>query len=428
MSTTQSIQAAATKHSELLQGIAELDYAPSAYEQSTSYLQDLSARKEEADQALKNLLKKTEKERQEHLDLQKSVARKWANKLVGRGDKFAEKATKEEREFLESLEREMEGRGTAERLAAEYEGAKQANQELKAACQKRERLQREVVELYNTIFGGTTSEFPQEDEMENFLRLAEGENDRAQSRLNTLAQGLASLNDAAKMTRDCVKKMEDARMYSGDDIWGFGGRGADMMEANSLTSAQMLASQVDMLVNQARRFDPAIGQVPNVRIPQTSMTDVYFDNIFTDLDMHDKIKTAQSAVLRAQAKLLSEIRASEDRVEAEAYKASKASEALARARRQLHEMREATFLSVATNGAPPAFPESAAASNSEGSAPRSTSPSFKSSQGSPQISMPPPAPSASVSSGPSNWGSMNPYAALLAGKVKKGENGEPGPQ
>jgi hypothetical protein len=45
--------------------------------------------------------------------------------------------------------------------------------------------------------------------------------------------------------------------------------GADMMESNSLTAAHMLAAQADMLINQARRFNSAIGNIPPVRIPQT---------------------------------------------------------------------------------------------------------------------------------------------------------------
>lgn len=49
----------------------------------------------------------------------------------------------------------------------------------------------------------------------------------------------------------------------------FATSGADVMESNSLTAAQMLATQADMLINQARRFNPAVAEVPSVRLPQT---------------------------------------------------------------------------------------------------------------------------------------------------------------
>jgi hypothetical protein len=96
-STTQQIKNFGDKYAELLHGIAELDYAPSALEQSSTYLLSLTKEKTEAEARLKKYLKKTNKEREEHLDLQKSITRKWANKLVGRGAKFEERASKEER-------------------------------------------------------------------------------------------------------------------------------------------------------------------------------------------------------------------------------------------------------------------------------------------------------------------------------------------
>jgi hypothetical protein len=97
MSTTSIIQASAEKHADLLREIANLDYAPSALEQSSEYVQDLTQQKAHAQKQLDKLTKEMAREREEHLDLQRSVTRKWANKLVGRGDKFAERATKEER-------------------------------------------------------------------------------------------------------------------------------------------------------------------------------------------------------------------------------------------------------------------------------------------------------------------------------------------
>lgn len=50
------------------------------------------------------------------------------------------------------------------------------------------------------------------------------------------------------------------------DMWGVGGAGADMMERSAMNSAQGLASQVDMLLNQARRFLPDIRQFPSLQV------------------------------------------------------------------------------------------------------------------------------------------------------------------
>lgn len=98
-------------------------------------------------------------------------------------------------------------------------------------------------------------------------------------------------------------------------MWGVGGAGADMMERSSMNSAQGLASQVDMLINQARRFLPEIRQFPQLQIAKAcvrsatlvvfvladipfirSMTDIYFDNIFSDMKAHGTTYLCQLSV------------------------------------------------------------------------------------------------------------------------------------
>lgn len=96
-STTSAIHASSAAHTALLNGIAELDYAPPALSQCSTYLADLRTQKARSDQELKGLKKSTEKERNEHLEIQKSITRKWSNRLVGRGQKFKERVSKEER-------------------------------------------------------------------------------------------------------------------------------------------------------------------------------------------------------------------------------------------------------------------------------------------------------------------------------------------
>jgi hypothetical protein len=93
---TNAIQASAEKNALLLHEIADPDYAQSALEQSTLCIQDLSHQKEEAQKKLALPTKKMEREREGHFHLQQSTTCKWANKLVGCGDKFGEQVTHEE--------------------------------------------------------------------------------------------------------------------------------------------------------------------------------------------------------------------------------------------------------------------------------------------------------------------------------------------
>jgi hypothetical protein len=94
---SETIHSSAARHRALVRTLAELDYAPSAREQSDAYVRDLNEQKTAADAVLARLARRTEKERAEHLEFSKSVSRKWANRLVGKGAKFDERASKEER-------------------------------------------------------------------------------------------------------------------------------------------------------------------------------------------------------------------------------------------------------------------------------------------------------------------------------------------
>jgi 3-dehydroquinate synthase class II len=87
----------ASRHVELVQGINELDYAKPALEQCSAYLKDLQVQVKQSDADLQRLAKSTEKERAEHIELKKSITRKWSSKLVGRAEKYEQKVTKEEK-------------------------------------------------------------------------------------------------------------------------------------------------------------------------------------------------------------------------------------------------------------------------------------------------------------------------------------------
>jgi hypothetical protein len=87
----------ASRHVELVQGINELGYAKPALKQCSTYLKDLRMQVKQSEVDLKHLAKSTEKERAEHIELKKSITRKWSSKLVGRAEKYEQKVTKEEK-------------------------------------------------------------------------------------------------------------------------------------------------------------------------------------------------------------------------------------------------------------------------------------------------------------------------------------------
>lgn len=97
LTTSQLVQSNAPYHSRILSALAALDYVPSAVAHQASYVKDLIAQLKHSEKRLEGLKQVTMRERKEHEALRDSTARRLAHKLTGRREKFARKASKEER-------------------------------------------------------------------------------------------------------------------------------------------------------------------------------------------------------------------------------------------------------------------------------------------------------------------------------------------
>jgi len=97
MEAPENIVANAEYHSSLLSTIAELEYVPQAKRDQIEYIKDLQTQIESGQKKIAQLAEKTKKERKEHESLRDSTARRFAHLLVGQKEKFAQKASKEER-------------------------------------------------------------------------------------------------------------------------------------------------------------------------------------------------------------------------------------------------------------------------------------------------------------------------------------------
>jgi hypothetical protein len=97
MDAPESIIDNADYHAKLLSTIASLEYVPQARKDQIEYVKDLELQVESGKARISELAAKTKKERKEHEAIRDSVAKRFAHLLVGKKQKFAEKASKEER-------------------------------------------------------------------------------------------------------------------------------------------------------------------------------------------------------------------------------------------------------------------------------------------------------------------------------------------
>ncbi|PPQ95779.1 hypothetical protein CVT26_015919 [Gymnopilus dilepis] len=352
----EAIVANADYHTGLLSTIAELDYVPAAKEHQIKYIEDLETQLATSKSQVEQLSQKTKKERKEHEALRDSTTRRLAHKLLGKKEQFEAKESKEERFalYVEALEREMterDNQNAIQQLLTEARTVQLAD--LREKEIKYQSAQAELQALYSRVFDGPSEAFPEDDRLEYDVVDAQRQHEKIQRTLNAESRAAELLARASKAMDMCQKNMQEALGYSQYDMWG-GGSMADMMERNALRSAQANASHVEMLVDQATRISPTVQPVGRVNIAQGAIvSDIFFDNFFTDMAFHNKIKQSAAQVLLANQRLKAERDAAQRRADAAGAQLVRAAEILERRRKELFDFRRATFESYAAQNPPP---------------------------------------------------------------------------
>ncbi|KAJ7153434.1 hypothetical protein C8R43DRAFT_885487 [Mycena crocata] len=357
MSTTEAILQNAAYHAQLLASIAELDYVPSALEHQTSYLANIEKNKQQTSAKIKLLEKKTNKERKEHEALRDSTARRLAAKLTGRKEKFEAKASKEEREYVEALDQEIQEKRSLETLDELLVAGKEVLADLQGKEERYKLTKQDLADLYRKIFDGPTQAYPEDDRLEQQLAQVQGRYNAIQGFLNQESQAVNLLKLANSTLIQCSSKMQEALSYSQFDMFGGGGV-ADMMERNALSAAEGLSNQAATLVQQAMFASPQVQPIGEVRIAHGSIiSDVLFDNIFTDMAFHGSQSLPQiSSTEKLIRNLTNQLAAAKARTAAIGEDLRSAADDLTRARGALDSFRRSVFDSLSGNIPPlPAY-------------------------------------------------------------------------
>ncbi|KAF2247527.1 hypothetical protein BU26DRAFT_520656 [Trematosphaeria pertusa] len=346
-SIEEKIRNAASRNAELLEGIHETDSAPSQLYQQIQYIQDLESQVKKTEKHAADLQKKTASELKDHKKYSESTFRRFAHKASGRKDRFDEKAAKEEREYFNAIQAQKtaeDGLGYVRQLRAEAETTKD---KYEAQARRHDELQHELDALYNSIFAGHTPGFPEEDTKENACNEAHRhvqDVNRALERerhvVFLLRQTIGKLNEARRHL-DNAHQMSQMDLFGGGTMWS-------MQKRNHLEHAESAISQVKMLQGQIRQIAPQLADLGPMNIASGSIwTDVVFDNIFTDMEMHDKIKASEAQIDRAGDKCAQQVRQAEEREKRAMDDLREANEQLRRARLELQKAREEAFRRVA---------------------------------------------------------------------------------
>ena len=343
----QQLSQAADHNRQLLAILHETDYAPPALKQNSAYIADLQIKISSIDKEITKLHDIIEKERKEHVDYRDSVMKRYAHKVAGKKERFAQKQEKEEREFLEAWQREREAQQRREDLTYALENAQKEKPGLEADTKEHNSAQSKLDQLYHSIFGGPTPEVPGEDQMEHTVEQARNWYRQSQTQLGNEEHAAEALQRANQYMSQALNDMNDSLDASDFDRFG-GGTLFDAMERSALGKAQNNLTQCLRQMDEARHAQPAIGQLSDVNIDQGHfVSDVLFDNIFTDMAQHDRIEDSNAQVKRAMQQLDSTIGQQQQRVQGAQSQLQHASGHLEDVRRQLQQIRSEAFEQLA---------------------------------------------------------------------------------
>ncbi|KAF2124373.1 hypothetical protein P153DRAFT_370823 [Dothidotthia symphoricarpi CBS 119687] len=299
-SVQEKIQHISGQHAQLLQGLQETESSPSQLQQQTAYLTELNAQIARTHKRVQDLTRITNKELEDHKKYSESRYRRFAHKASGRKARFAEKAAKEEREYFDAIQSQR----TAED-ELEYTKELKAETEiqvgkLETSAQRYTILKTELDNLYNNIFDGPTPELPEEDAKENTCIAAS-------QHVQTLNQALERERHILFLLRQASTKLAEARnhmesAYDASCLDMFGGSShTSTQKRNYLERAESSIQQVRMLQQQLCHLAPELPTLGDMNIASGSIWgDVYFDNIFSDMDMHDRIKASEVQIDKAR--------------------------------------------------------------------------------------------------------------------------------
>ena len=343
---TQSLTNAVTRNRELLSTLAETDYADKTLQQNTAYISDLDSQIKATDKELKKLHAVTEDERKDHVKYRDSTFKRKLHKLGGsKGSaKFASKSEKEEREFLAAWQAEREAEERRAELQRALTTATEDRQRFESDKARNATAQHDLDQLYASIFSGPTPEVPGEDQLETAVQNAKQHLEQTQSAYNAENAALEALRRVEDRMQAASVAMEDALQSSRLDMIGMGGSFADMMERDALSKAAVAVSESLRHMDQARHLQPAITHLREVHIDMGHvMSDVMFDNIFSDMSQHDRIHDSNNQLLQAVEQLKGQIQLQIQRAKgaAEALKMARAS--MEEARVELQNIRAEAF-------------------------------------------------------------------------------------
>ncbi|BEI92860.1 uncharacterized protein CcaverHIS019_0504880 [Cutaneotrichosporon cavernicola] len=292
-------------HRELLLSLQAVEYAPATLAEIEKQLETSKTEVAEEKRNIAALEASTKKAFKDWRDTQQRTHKRVWTKIIhpnSHKERLTALENKEEREYVDALAKEQGTKARIEELETQVLDLSTQVSDLKPFVTKHTHLTSQLEQLYSRVFDGPTPDYPEEDEAEKTYQEAIERFDSLQGKITNETRAQELLGTASVRLRKAQEASHNAEKYSQRDMFG-GGIMSDLMERSELDDAQRWADKAHMLVMQAQQLQPAIGSFGRTQMPQGNMSDIFFDNPFTDYAFHKKIKTAVGDLQRASLQL-----------------------------------------------------------------------------------------------------------------------------
>ncbi|CAA7262032.1 unnamed protein product [Cyclocybe aegerita] len=261
--TQAAIQENASYHSRLCATIELLKDVPTAFAKQAAYVADLKNELEQAERRLANRVEATKKERKEHEAMRDSTGRKLVSRLTGKKGAWAERAGKEERQYVEALEKEVKERENVSCIQQMLDEAESALADLSLKAKDFECAQTELDVLYTRIFEGPSIDFPEEDKLEYQFYETKKHHEELQSIVDTENTVVDILDRAKAAAQEARDLLQGAKLSSNLDLLP----NRNVSASNPLRRAEIKVDEADTLLKEALKTSDDVRYVRKIAVP-----------------------------------------------------------------------------------------------------------------------------------------------------------------
>ncbi|KAF9027828.1 hypothetical protein BDZ89DRAFT_1133960 [Hymenopellis radicata] len=286
--------------------LAELRHVPTVLKTQSQKLKTLEKELSRTIVDVRQLDEATRKQRDEHEQMRDATARKLAYKLAGKKEKFEEIASKEERDYVDALNRQVVARRRQEELEMDITKAKAEHNELTGKMNSYDILKDDLWNLCESVFEGQND--PRDTELKEQLFHAEVTQELFTRQDANDRHVVTILQQAEDKMKVChTKIMKEVFEQTRGDVYGSSAK-SDKAKRNNLREARALGDEAIALIRTAQNATAEVQDIGEFVVPQVSVRlEAFFLQTVFEIPFRSAMGESGEQVIVAHKRLKEEL-------------------------------------------------------------------------------------------------------------------------